>query len=313
MKIDAILPTYNRAELLSQALDSALNAAVPDGYDVQTIIVDNNSTDDTKTVAQDYVNRYGAKFRYLFEPRQGRHHALNCGISHSTADVIAFFDDDERLVPTWFKTIAENFSKPGLDFIGGPVRPNWSADPPGWLPKDGYGGVLGIIDHGNRRRRYGSPEFGEILTGGNTAIRRTTLKVCGPYSPEYMYTEDRYMWERLRDVGATGDYVPELIVYHYIPPKRMQKSYFRQWVRNDARNRGKMWRNASLGRGAVLGMPPWMWRAAASAALKLCVGFADGRVDEADRFKAELDIIEFAGLFSGRNLPWLTDKYVDRA
>jgi hypothetical protein len=121
------------------------------------------------------------------------------------------------------------------------------------------------------------------------------------------------MWQRLQAVGASGDYVPELIVYHHIPEKRLQKTYFRQWVRNDARNRGKMWRKAppqQAGR-PILGAPTWMWRAAATAALRAC-GLG-GRADEADRFKAELDVIEFAGFFSGRNLPWLADKYIDRA
>jgi glycosyltransferase involved in cell wall biosynthesis len=313
MKIDAILPTYNRADLLSQALDSALNAAVSHGHEVQVTIVDNNSTDQTKMVAERYIARDGTRFRYLFEPKQGRHHALNRGIAHSTADIIAFFDDDERLVPTWFNTIADNFAQPGLDFIGGPVLPNWSEKAPAWLPKRGYGGVLGIIDHGNQRRHYCTPDFIEMLTGGNTAIRRSVLEACGPYSPEYMYTEDRYMWHRLQALGATGDYVPEMIVYHYIPAKRLQKSYFRHWVSNDARNRGKMLRNDPAQGRTILGVPRWMWRSAASSVAEFCMGAINNRVDEADHFKAELEIIAFAAFFAGRNFPWLGDKYVDRA
>jgi glycosyltransferase involved in cell wall biosynthesis len=90
MKIDAILPTYNRADLLPRALDSALDAALPDGHDVRVVIVDNNSTDRTRMVAEQYVSRHGGRFKYLFESKQGRHHALNCGISQSAADIIAF-------------------------------------------------------------------------------------------------------------------------------------------------------------------------------------------------------------------------------
>jgi glycosyltransferase involved in cell wall biosynthesis len=52
MKIDVIRPTYNRADLLPRALDSAVNAADPDGHEVQVIIVDNISSDQTKTVAE---------------------------------------------------------------------------------------------------------------------------------------------------------------------------------------------------------------------------------------------------------------------
>jgi len=313
MKIDVILPTYNRADLLTRALDSALNAATPAGHTIQITVVDNNSTDRTKAVVADYISQCGPSLRYLFEPKQGRHHALNCGIAQSTADVIAFFDDDERLVPTWFETIAENFARPDIDFIGGPVLPEWSAPPPAWLPKHGYGGVLGIIDHGNRRRRYGAPDFPEMLTGGNTAIRRSVLAECGPYSPDYMYTEDRYMWQRLCAIGARGEYVPEFVVYHHIPTKRLQKSYFRQWVRNDAHNRGRMARLNPLTGRSLLGAPLWMWRRFGEAVVSNCVGLVRRGIDDPERFAAELDMIDFAFFATGRNLPSFGGKYVDRA
>jgi hypothetical protein len=103
-----------------------------------------------------------------------------------------------------------------------------------------------------------------------------------------------------------------MIVYHYIPSKRLQKSYFRQWVRNDARNRGRMSRSVRPEAGTVLGAPPWMWRATMDAVFKIVTRFV-GRGDEADRFKAELDVIEFAEFFAGHNLPWLSDKYINRA
>jgi glucosyl-dolichyl phosphate glucuronosyltransferase len=313
MKIDAILPTYNRADLLVRSLDSALEATTPAGHEVQITVVDNNSTDRTKTVVDDYISRSGTRFKYLFEPKQGRHHALNCGIAQSSADVIAFFDDDERLVPTWFETIAENFARPDIDFIGGPVLPEWSAAPPAWLPKHGYGGVLGIIDHGNQRRRYRTPEFPEMLTGGNTVIRRSVLAKCGPYSPDYMYTEDRYMWQRLCAIGAQGEYVPEFVVYHHIPTKRLQKSYFRQWVRNDAHNRGRMARSNPLTGPSLLGAPLWMWRRFGESAVSSCVGLVTRGVDDPERFAAELYAIDFVSFATGRNFPNFSGKYVDRA
>jgi glucosyl-dolichyl phosphate glucuronosyltransferase len=313
MRIDAILPTYNRAELLSRALDSVVQASVPKDDEVQVIIVDNNSNDQTPAVVENYASRTAIRLKYLFERKQGRHHALNCGIAQSAADVIAFFDDDERLVPTWFETIAENFKQPAIDFIGGPVLPDWSVAPPTWLPKGGYGGVLGIIDHGRERRRYRTPDFPEMLTGGNTAIRHSVLAQCGPYSPEYMYTEDRYMWQRLCAIGARGEYVPELIVYHHIPAKRLQKSYFRQWARNDAHNRGKMARVSPLPGQSLLGAPLWMWRRFAGSILSSCTGLVRHGIDDPDRFRAELDVIDFTSFVMGRNFPSLSEKYVDRA
>jgi hypothetical protein len=152
-----------------------------------------------------------------------------------------------------------------------------------------------------------------MLTGGNTAIRRSVLEACGPYSPDYMYTEDRYMWRRLQEVGAAGDYVPEMIVYHHIPTKRLQKSYFRQWVRNDARNRGKMARAAPPEARSLFGVPLWRWRSVSASMRDYGASFVTKGRDAPDHFKAELDILEFASFFVGRNFPHSADQYVDRA
>ena len=188
MRIDAILPTFNRANLVVKALESALAAAVPSGCEIRFFVVDNNSRDETREMIASYSQSHENKITYLFEPQQGRHHALNNGIAHSTADVIAFFDDDERLPANWFEVIAEAFQNEAVDYIAGPVKPDWNAPAPSWLPQDGYGGVLGIIDNGTERRRYGASGFMGMPTGGNFAIRKSVLDRCGPYSPEFMYS-----------------------------------------------------------------------------------------------------------------------------
>ena len=313
MRIDAILPTFNRANLVVKALESALAAAVPSGCEIRFFVVDNNSRDETREMIASYSQSHENKITYLFEPQQGRHHALNNGIAHSTADVIAFFDDDERLPANWFEVIAEAFQNEAVDYIAGPVKPDWNAPAPSWLPQDGYGGVLGIIDNGTERRRYGASGFMGMPTGGNFAIRKSVLDRCGPYSPEFMYSEDRYMYEQLIKIDAAGFYLPELFVYHLIPSKRLQKAYFRRWAYTEGRNRGKLERQARGTPGSLLGAPLWKWRQVAGAAGTILAGLLRPRRDAAGRFKAELDVIQFLGFYSGRNLRFIKDRYVDRA
>ena len=300
LTIVAILPTFNRAELLGKALDSALAAAVPDGSEVCIVVVDNNSTDRTREIVAGYIERHGPRrVRYLFEPRQGRQFALNRGIADTSSDIVAMFDDDEILESTWFEVIADCFKDQQIDFIGGPYRPDWSAPAPEWLPENGYGGVLGIIDNGPTRRRYDSPGFGAMLSGGNSAIRRRALEKCGPYSDSYMYAEDRYMYGQLCKTGAVGYYIPELVIYHHIPEKRLNKAYFRHWALTEGGNRGAF----AVGDGArhwALGAPLWMWRRTAEAALRICLGHASGRANRPQTFKAELDCLQFAGFLRGR-------------
>ena len=297
--IAAILPTYNRASMLPRAIDSALAAKVPAGCRVQVVVVDNNSKDDTRDVVGRYIARFGAdRVAYLFEPRQGRQFALNRGIADSSSEIVAMFDDDEVLDETWFEVIAACFADPGTDFIGGPYKPDWSMTPPDWVPQQGYGGVLGIIDNGPVRRRYGAPGFDAMLAGGNSAIRRSMLERTGPYSDGYMYAEDRYMYAQLLRHGAVGYYIPDLIIYHHIPEKRLRKSYFRHWALTEGGNHGSIARDEGTVR-RLLRAPPWRWRRAAEAAARLGLGYVTGRTDDPRHFRAELDVIQFFGFMRG--------------
>src|SRR5688500_15451461 len=76
-----LVPTYNRAPLLRRAL-SSLKARVGTTPDVQLIVIDNNSTDDTRAVCAEFRN-----VRYLFEPIQGLSHARNAGITATAGPV----------------------------------------------------------------------------------------------------------------------------------------------------------------------------------------------------------------------------------
>lgn len=308
MKIDVVLPTYNRCDLLPRAIDSFLSALVPEGVVATLLVVDNNSRDETKAIVAEYVAQYPYRVRYFFERKQGRHHALNTGIDQSNADVVAFFDDDEVIEERWLSVIARNFSDPRVDYIGGEMRPDWQAETPDWFPL-GYTGVLGIVHNGEQRRQYGSAGFKAMLTGGNNAIRRRVLEQCGPYSSEFMYAEDRYMHMQLDRIGATGFYDPELIVLHHVLQKRLSKAYYRHWAFTEGLTMGKVALREPLKGRSVLGVPLWMWRKAADSAFGLVSQHSNKRTGR--RFNSELQLIEFWGYLSARVLRW-PERYKDR-
>ena len=310
MRLDVICATYNRAELLRSALASLAAAAIPPACDLQVIVVDNNSKDHTATAVAEIAAVSPWPVIYLFEGKQGRHHALNTGVAHSQADLVAHFDDDETVDPHWLEVMLKNFADPAVDFIGGPAFPKWHVPPPDWFPTDGYGGVLGVVDNGRVRRAYRASGFNAMLTGANCAFRKTILDACGPYSSDFMYAEDRYLWDQLGKIGARGWWVPELIVHAEVPEKRLTKAYYRQWAHQEGRNRGKMARGEA---GHVLGAPRWKWRAAFSYVTTVAAGALFGRGSASQRFKAELDLRQFAGYVLARNAPFIGERYVDRA
>lgn len=90
--VSVIIPTYNRAAFLGAAVESVRAQSWPD---VEIVIVDDGSTDDTEAV----VSALGAGIRYIKQRNAGPAVARNRGIHETQADLIAFLDTDDRWLP----------------------------------------------------------------------------------------------------------------------------------------------------------------------------------------------------------------------
>jgi len=303
MQLDVVIPTYNRASLLTKALGSLLNARIPPGLDVRIIAVDNNSTDNTKATIAEAVERSNGRVSYLFEKQQGRSPALNAGIAAATGDLVGFIDDDEEIDASWYETILAAFTEHDVDFIGGPYVPRWEADVPTWLPKD-HTAVVGIVDGGDKVVPFDSSYPG-ILMGGNAVFTRETLQRVGSYSTalgrsgtRLLSCEDEDMYQRLMAAGARGLYLPQLIVYHFIPRERLTKRYHRSWCFWQSVSSAVLDRIRPQPIPYVLGVPRYFYGRALRGMLRL----ADLRNREpGTRFSNELSLWELAGFFYGKH------------
>lgn len=232
MKLDVIIPTFNRKELLARAVASLFRVQMPEELDVNVTVVDNNSADGTATLMAELMKKYGGRLRYVFEARQGRSHALNAGIAATDGELVAMFDDDEEIDPSWYTCVHSAFKDSKVDFIGGPYKPRWGAAPPRWLPTR-WVGLIGLPDFGDQVIVYGTHPTAFPI-GGNTVVRRSVLQNAGSYNTSLGVTgkkrmsgEDDAMYHALLDLGAYGLYLPDLKIYHYISPQRLTKQYFR--------------------------------------------------------------------------------------
>jgi glucosyl-dolichyl phosphate glucuronosyltransferase len=304
MQLDVVIPTYNRSTLLKKAIGSLLAARIPPGLDVRVIAVDNNSTDDTKAVIEDFARQSNGRVSYVFEKRQGRSPALNAGVAAATGDLIGFIDDDEEVDAAWYETILAAFKNNELDFIGGPYVPRFESDVPEWLPKT-HTAVVGIVDGGDEVVPF-DESYPGILMGGNAVFTRETLQRVGPYSTELgrsgtrlLSCEDEDMYQRLMTRGARGLYLPQLIVYHFIPRERLTKKYHRSWC---------FWQSVSSAVldglrpqpavAYVLGVPRYFYGRALRGMLRLAN--VTNR-EPATRFSNELSLWELAGFFYGKH------------
>src|SRR3954462_2981411 len=131
--VSAIVSTHNRCASLRRTLESLWSQELSDGCTYEVIIVDNNSTDATRSVVEGEIARGFPALRYLFEPRQGVSFGRNAGIAAARAPILAFTDDDNQVGPQWVATIKRLFdSHPELAAVGGKVLPKWPDPVPMW-------------------------------------------------------------------------------------------------------------------------------------------------------------------------------------
>ena len=314
VRLDVLIPTYNRAGQLSLTIESLLAAPVPSMMSVVVTVIDNNSTDGTRSLVESRM-RSDDRLRYVFERNQGRSYALNRGITSTNGDLVGMVDDDEEIDPTWYGTIARAFADPTLDFIGGPYIPRWESPPPSWMPEE-FGGVVGSVTGGDREAPFDA-NYPGVLMGGNAVVRRRTLERVGLYATwlghvgrRLLSGEDREFFDRLLASGARGRYLPDLVIHHHVLAERCTKEYFRSWA---------FWHGVSMGvlaretksassqsayfRGPRLfGIPRWRFRKAVSSLVTATAGRLTKAKDSARVFAAELTAREYGGMLYGRHV-----------
>lgn len=198
-----ILCTYNRCQSLAKALDSLAVQILPDSIEWEVLVVDNNSTDQTHEVCASYSQHHPGRFRYLFEPRQGKSHALNAGIRDARGDVLAFTDDDVTVEPTWLRDLTTALHAGQCVGAGGRTLPDRMFSPPRWLPlQDRYAlGPLAVFDPCLAAGEINEPPFGNNMAFRKQAFEkygffRTDL---GPCPGSEIRSEDTEFGRRLLD------------------------------------------------------------------------------------------------------------------
>ncbi len=307
MNLTVIIPTYNRAQLLRTCIESVLRAARPRGLCITVVVVDNNSSDHTKRIADSFAGQPEISVRYMLVLRRGKSAALNQALSQTNAELVGLIDDDEEIDSAWFQVIHREFSvDPGLDYIGGPCVPSWEQAQPDWFSL-AYCGVVGIALRPERVPF--SPEFTGMLMGGNAVIRNSTLQRVLPY-PEHLgkigHTirsgEDEVIYHRLLEIGAKGVVVPDMIIRHRIPAQRLTKRYFRRWVVGRGISVGSQVRDRGFGEPGLFGIPRYMF----GAAIRGCGIMVSSRSPR-ERFTAQLSIFECLATLYGRHYYGLSE------
>lgn len=233
--ISVAICTYNRAPSLARVLHSLVGLS-RNGEDLnwELIVVDNNSTDDTRAV----VDGFSAALpvRYVFEPEQGLSAARNRALREFRGDVLLFTDDDVVVDAQWLAAYAAAvMAYPQAGYFGGRVVPFYPDGRPSWLRDESE--QLALIDGLLVRFHLGEavrPFQADDPTpfGASFALRRTLIERVGEFRRDLGVTgnipgrgEEADYLERAIAAGASGVYVGTAIVNHATDLRRLTLPY----------------------------------------------------------------------------------------
>jgi len=297
MDLSVIICTYNRASSLRRTLASFKGLCVPANLRWELIVVDNNSSDETRCVVEECSKVSGWSLQYVFEPKQGKSHALNKAVRLARGRIIAFTDDDVIVSPDWLRAIIHAFARTNAACVGGKILPLWEGARPHWLTNHFFG-YLALLDHGETPKYLDKAK----LWGCNFAFRADILSKYGPFDPNLgtcgntLYRgEDTDFLARLLSHNEAIFYDPSILVHHAVPIARMRRKYFRKWCFDSGVGLGMALGHYS--KRNVFGIPLYIFRQSIEYGSEYALSlFIRGE----ERFVPELELIHKAGFIVGR-------------
>lgn len=183
--VSVIIATYNRADLVVQAVESVLNQTYGN---IELIVVDDGSTDHTHKA----LERYQGKLTYIYQKRSERSKARNEGFRHSGGDYIAFLDSDDLWLPTKIEKQAQLLNEePDVGLVYTDVQ---------FVDSNGNAHVGAVSwDTPQRAHMYEDLMTHNIITGTTSSVmvRRTCLNDVGLFDESMNTCEDLDLYRRI--------------------------------------------------------------------------------------------------------------------
>lgn len=202
--VSIIICTYNRSALLKLCLQRLVDHAKENANKIEIIVVDNNSTDETKQVVEDFCRNYNdLSIHYIFEKVQGLSVARNTGARHAKYEWLFYLDDDglieDNTLPELFTTIVHY----DFDIFGGVYSAFYILEKPKWLSED----------FGTKRVKAKtiSSLQTDTIEGGIMVIKKSVLE-----SLDFFNTDKGMVGNKLRYSEET-DLVNRAVLKNYKP------------------------------------------------------------------------------------------------
>ena len=205
-KASIIIPTFNHAAYVAQAVESALDQSYED---CEVIVIDDGSTDATQSI----LANYGDRIVNVRQANAGLSAARNAGLSVARGEFVLFLDADDWIPPQKIMVqlpYLEDHDELGLTYSA-------------WQDVDSDGcHVLcevhprraGIVLEALLRREF-------FLTVGSALVRRSCLNEVGNFDPSLRAAEDMDLWLRIARAGFPFGYQDEVLFSYRRTPGSM--------------------------------------------------------------------------------------------
>ncbi len=258
LNISIVIPTHNRNDLLRRTLDSLEKLELPKNYR-ETIVVENGGAFGAEQVALAAAPNLNVRYEYYEQGNKSA--ALNHVLDIVEDDLLVFFDDDIRVTENLLQQYATMAQDWPDCFFGGPMDCDYEKEPEPWvkLPASALGW------RPNKDRDL-------LFLGCNWAAFAAHLRASGGFDSRVgpggttgARGQETFMQASLREHGYLPRFVPEALVWHYVPAKNCSK----EWALHRAYQNGIQWslqagqmhsREQTNECSTLFGVPRWRLR-----------------------------------------------------
>jgi len=219
-KISVIIPTKNRADMLTRFLPTLAEQTTQEPYEI--IIVDNGSTDSTRQTVNEFSRRW-TFIRLIEELNPGSASACHAGAVAARSPLIMFVDDDMEAVPELIEQhLAAHKQNPGVCVLGQILSAQG---------KHPFERMLAYIFDGPRKTLGNREPEASDYWSGNVSMPRELYLGLGGYDQVFAklgYGKDIDFGKRLLESGGKMVFVPEAVTYHNFSERfgeRLRKGY----------------------------------------------------------------------------------------
>jgi glycosyltransferase involved in cell wall biosynthesis len=207
MLVSTVIPTYNYARFLPRALDSVFAQTYGN---IDCVVVDDGSTDDTQAVLAGYVSRHPDRLRVIRQENRGVSATRNVGIRAARGEAVALLDADDLWKPEKIaKQVALLQERPEVSVVGcgiavmdaqGRAVREVLMEPPVFGPE-------GLREMAIRRTWVGGSDSGALL-------RRSVFDEVGVFDETFFAAEDLDLWLRIAAKCRIANVPETLAIIH---------------------------------------------------------------------------------------------------